>query len=75
VLGPKPEPLSHANGLAIKAWNLLANGMGGLDWAGLPLVVDLLGIEDIEALVDALLVIKTHRPPDAGAPPEPDGTD
>jgi hypothetical protein len=48
---------------AIKGWNLLANGSGGIDWAGLQLVVALLGVADVEAFVDALLVIKTHRPP------------
>jgi hypothetical protein len=37
--------------------------MGGLDWAGLPLVIELLGVADVEALIDRLLTIKTHRPP------------
>lgn len=36
--------------------------MGGIDWAGLPLVVEVLGISDVESLMDALLVIKLHRP-------------
>lgn len=36
--------------------------MGGIDWAGLPFVVDLLGIADVEHLVDALLAIKLHKP-------------
>ena len=62
MLGIEPEALLHANGLAIRVWNLLSNGMGGLDWAGLPLAVELLGITDVEALLEALLVIKTHRP-------------
>jgi hypothetical protein len=47
--------------LAIRAWNLLSNGMGGVDWAGLPYVVALLGIDDIETLINRLGVIKTHR--------------
>ena len=51
---------------AIKGWNMLTNGTGGLDWAGLPLVVAMLGVSDVEAFVDRLLVIKTHRPPAAG---------
>lgn len=44
-------------------WNYLHNGAGGFDWAGLPMVCGLLGIEDIEGLMNRLLVIKTHKPP------------
>lgn len=44
-------------------WNLLANGSGGLDWAGLPFVAAMLGVDDVEGLMDRLLVIKTHKPP------------
>lgn len=43
---------------------MLANGMGGLDWSGLPLAVALLGITDVEGLLHRLQVIKQHRPPD-----------
>lgn len=50
------------------AYNLLANGMGGLDWAGLPIVAAYLGITDIEPLIHALGVIKAHRPPDDDKP-------
>jgi hypothetical protein len=35
--------------------------MGGLDWAALEICCAHLGVTDVEALVDALLVIK-HRP-------------
>lgn len=38
--------------------------MGGLDWAGLPVVVELLGVDDIEALLLRLATIKHHRPPE-----------
>ena len=41
---------------------MLANGMGGLDWAGLPIVAELLGIDDIESLVHRLMNIKAWRP-------------
>jgi hypothetical protein len=41
---------------------LLANGMGGIDWAGLPYVVATLGIDDIEILINRLMVIKAHKP-------------
>lgn len=43
---------------------LLANGMGGIDWAGLPLICGLLGIEDVEGLVMRLGIIKTHKKPE-----------
>lgn len=55
--------------MAIRAWNLLADGNGGIHWAGLPYVVELLGVRDLEALLDRLLVIKLHRPPEQGAAP------
>jgi len=32
--------------LAIEAWNL----MGGLDWSALPIVAEILGVEDVETL-------------------------
>lgn len=49
--GPSPAPL------AIQAWNL----MGGLDWQALPLVADLLGIDDLELLVMQLVVIRDSQ--------------
>jgi hypothetical protein len=45
-------------------WNYLHNGHGGIDWAGLPLIAAVLGVEDVEALIHRLLVIKTHKPPE-----------
>ena len=41
---------------------MLANGMGGLDWAGLPIVAELLGIDEIESRVHRLMTIKAWRP-------------
>lgn len=38
--------------------------MGGLDWAGLPLVCGWLGIEDHEGLMQRLTLIKAHRKAD-----------
>lgn len=49
-----------ADSLAIKVWNDLSNGQGGIDWAGLPLIAGLLGIEDIDGLVMRLRTIKAH---------------
>lgn len=51
--------------LAMRCWNLLANGMGGIDWAGLPLAVEWLGVTDVDGLIHRLQVIKAHKPPDA----------
>lgn len=50
--------------MAIRAWNLLNNGQGAIDWAGLDLVAALLGVQDIEALINRLLIIKSHKPKD-----------
>jgi len=36
--------------------------MGGIDWAGLPVVVELLGITDPEAVINRLQVIKGYQP-------------
>lgn len=52
----------------MRAWNLLANGMGGIDWAGLEVVVAYLGVRDVESLVDRLQVIKLHKPPEVATP-------
>ncbi len=42
-------------------YGLLSNGMGGLDWAGLPFVCGALGVRDVEGLLQRLTVIKLHR--------------
>jgi len=43
--------------LAVMAWNLL----GGLNWDGLPLVVEMLGIDDVDALVRNLVTIRDKK--------------
>lgn len=40
--------------LSLKAWNL----MDGLDWAALETVADVLGINDIEALIEDCTTIR-----------------
>lgn len=54
---------------AIQVWNALADGWGNLNWAGLGLLIEFYGCSDVEALVDALIVIKAHRPDKGDEPP------
>lgn len=41
---------------------MLATGMGGIDWAGLPFVVEHLGIRDVDFFIQQLRVIRGHKP-------------
>lgn len=52
AFGPPQQPDDIR--LAVRAWNML----GGLDWAGLPIVAELLGYDDIELLVAQLMAIR-----------------
>jgi hypothetical protein len=45
--------------VAIGVWNMLERS-GGIDWAGLPLIVGLLGITDIDGLMIRLQAIKAY---------------
>lgn len=40
---------------------MLSNGMGAIDWAGLPVVVEMLGIDDVEMLLERIQTIRSHR--------------
>jgi hypothetical protein len=44
---------------AIEVWNMCET-QGSIDWAGLPMVVGLLGVEDIDGLVLRLKAIKQY---------------
>ena len=61
---------THEDDIAITAFNFLCDGMGGIGWAGLELVAAKFGVEDIDDLMDRLLVIKMHKPPEEDKPPE-----
>ncbi len=61
-MGETGEPLSLINRQAIQIWNMLCNGMGSIDWSGLPFAVEWLGVDDVEGLVEGLMTIKSHRP-------------
>jgi hypothetical protein len=41
----------------VKAWNM----MGGLNWSALPIVAEIIGIQDLEYLVVQLNTIKQHQ--------------
>lgn len=41
----------------MEAWNL----MGGLDWAALPVVVEMFGVEDVEVFVQELVAIREFK--------------
>jgi hypothetical protein len=57
--------------VALRAWELLRTGLGGIDWAGLPLVAGLLGVQDPESLIWRLQAIRAYRNPTEDTP---DGT-
>lgn len=42
---------------------MLADGMGGISWEGLPYALALHEVDDVEALLRRLTVIKSYRPP------------
>lgn len=52
---------TEADRVAFRIFNLLADGMGGLNWQGLPLVCGWLGVQDVDGLMHRLAIIKTHR--------------
>lgn len=53
---------------------MLSNGMGGYDWAGLPLMVEWIGVQDVEGLLARLHAIRQHMAQDDDKP-TPKGTD
>jgi hypothetical protein len=55
--------MTEEDAQALKSFRLMSNGMGGLDWAGLPLAVARYGVRDVAGLIDRLLIIKGHRAP------------
>jgi hypothetical protein len=48
--------------LALKAWGFLANGSGGIEWSGLPVVAAHLGITDLDGLMHRLYTLRTYQP-------------
>lgn len=54
-----PAPCPRGAGLAIKAWDMLGRE---LDWSGVEIVAEILGIADVEGLVRQLVTIRDNRP-------------
>jgi hypothetical protein len=71
VLGANEVQITECNAKAIRAWTLLANGMGGIDWQGFERIAEHLCIDDDEWLIESLHAIRCHRPDD----PPPDTTE
>jgi hypothetical protein len=44
--------------VAMRAWNLMD---GAIDWAALPIIIELLGVDDVEALVVHLQLIRQRK--------------
>jgi hypothetical protein len=56
-----PEP--NASTLeAIRVWNFIADGMGGVRWDALPLALEFNRVPDAEETIVRLLLIKSHNP-------------
>lgn len=53
----QPEPPPDGAALAVAAWNL----MGGLVWEALPVVCEILGVDDPELLIRQLVVIRERQ--------------
>lgn len=50
----KPDPLEGECALSLRVWN----EMRGIDWDAIPYFVEIHGIEDVEALILDLIVIR-----------------
>jgi hypothetical protein len=61
-LDEPPQPTDDET-MALTVFNILKNGSGGLDFAGLPLVAEWLGVQDVAGLLQRLVVIKSYRKP------------
>lgn len=48
---------------AFAIFSLLANGSGGIDWSGLPLLAGYYGIDDVQGLMQRIAAIKLYKAP------------
>jgi hypothetical protein len=61
--GEAPPEATPGSSEAIRCWNFLNNGMGGIDWKGLELAVEFYGVKDVEGLIRRMLIVKGHKKP------------
>lgn len=59
----KPPEADSEIRFAVQAWNQLG---GELEWQGVPFVVEMIGIRDVEILIAQLTAIRDHMKKDAG---------
>lgn len=45
-------------GISVQAWNIMG---GAIDWQALPIVAEILGVEDIEMLITHLIAIRSSK--------------
>jgi hypothetical protein len=53
----EPGEAPDVSRLALKAWNL----MSGIEWAALPIIAEIYGIEDFELFLRYLAAIRDHQ--------------
>lgn len=58
----QPQATEHDQ-TAFLLYRLMANGMGGVDWSGLPFLCGWLGLQDVEAVMQRLVMIRMYRKP------------
>lgn len=61
ILQPDTDATVREN-LAISAWNLMN---GEIDWQALPLMVELLGVDDVSLFVTHLVTIRDQKAKEA----------
>lgn len=66
-MGGDLPPMTTDMTQALLAAGFMSNGYGGMDAGWLPIVVELLGITDVELLLWQLLTIRQHEAPTLGA--------
>lgn len=60
----KPALPPDGTHLAVNAWNLMG---GVIDWAALPVVVEMFGVDDVDSLVRDLVTIREYNARKSGA--------
>lgn len=56
MVGSNRPKLTVENELVLEAWNL----MRGLEWAAIPCMVEMLGVDDVPGFIFGLVQIREH---------------